>query len=149
MISKSDSDTNLSTLKWSVCNRSGAFVTPSFSTNWSSTTFCLAEATSRSTAKKSEDPTPTGTSLQGQTYRDNYPCKESPVKKNLQADKPLFPLPLAHAIPPEGCRGAGGGAGMPKKEKKRLLSGSPVYLYQLFHDLLYYFPLFFFWHEET
>ena len=54
------------TSKWSVCNRSGAFVTPSFSSNHGLRLLRHYNF-------------PAGTSLQGQTHRDDLSCKESPA----------------------------------------------------------------------
>ena len=52
---------------------------------------------------------PAGTSLQVFPYRENYACQSVPVGMYLQADKPLFPLPLVH-ITGGALRGARGGA---------------------------------------
>ncbi len=83
-------------------------------------------------AKRSEEPTPAGTSLQFFPHRSNYTCERIP-RDAPAANKPLFPLLLPtlslRRSPPRGMR-----RGSIKRRKKRLLK-PPVHLYQFFHHL--------------
>ncbi|MFZ8838348.1 MAG: hypothetical protein ACO2PM_05315 [Pyrobaculum sp.] len=82
--------------------------------------------------KRSEEPTPAGTSLQVFPYR-SYTCERIP-RDVPAADKPLFPPSFVYIIPPEKpfAEHEAAPVGPIKRRKKRSLK-PPVHLYQLFY----------------